>query len=96
MLELTTFRLVDGGDPDAFVAADAAAQVGFHHLQPGMMRRTTAKGEADDWLVLILWRDAEAAAAAEVAGESSMPLQEFWAHVDRSSVEVRRFFPLAG
>lgn len=96
MLELTTFRLVDGADVDAFVAADAAAQTAFHCLQPGMLRRTTAKGDAGDWLVLILWADAAVADAAAEAGASSPELQALWDHVDASTVEVRRFFPLAG
>ena len=93
MLEVTTFRLVDGADDAAFVAADAAVQTGCYYAQPGLLRRTTARAlpPTEGWVVVTLWRspgDADAAAAAVDAD----PLgAAWWARVERGSVDTRRY-----
>ena len=96
-MELTTFRLRDGVDEAAFLAADAAVQA-FAHLQPGLIRRTTARDAAGgaDWLVLVLWATWAQAEAAVEAGRASEVVQAFESLIDPASVQVRRFESLPG
>lgn len=63
LLETTTFRLAAGVDEVAFLAADEALQEELSPW-PGFVRRTTARGDAGEWLVLSMWgtvADADAA-----------------------------------
>ncbi|HVF31923.1 MAG TPA: hypothetical protein VM933_02700 [Acidimicrobiales bacterium] len=90
-MELTTFRLREGVDENAFLAADAAVQA-FHHRQPGLLRRTTARDTSSgDWLVVILWASWPHADAAVQAGRADEAVQSFAAMIDRASIAVRRF-----
>ena len=66
LVETTTFRLADGVDEAAFLAADEALQAELSP-QRGFVRRTTARGEAGAWLVLAMWWSAEVADAAPAA-----------------------------
>ena len=66
LLETTTFRLAQDVDEAAFLAADEARQAELSP-RPGFVRRTTARGEAGEWLVLAMWAspaDADAAPPA--------------------------------
>ena len=88
LFEITTFRLVPGADEAAFLAADVAAQALAHH-QPGLVRRTTARGEEPGaYGVVALWWSA---AEADAAAAGTDPVTEaFLAHVDAASVAVTR------
>jgi hypothetical protein len=96
-VELTTFRLRDGVDEAAFLEADAAVQA-FAHVQPGLIRRTTAREAAggDDWLVLTLWGSWELADAAVEAERTSEVVQAFLSFIEPDSLQVRRFDSLPG
>lgn len=85
LLETTTFRLADGVDESTFLAADEALQA---ELSPhrGFVRRTTARGEAGEWLVLAMWWSAEVADAAPPAVPADV--------VDPASVRRARFSTL--
>lgn len=90
-MELTTFRLREGVDETAFLAADAAVQA-FHHRQPGLLRRTTARDiSSGEWLVLVLWASWPHADAALRAGRADEAVQSFDAMIDPASISVRRF-----
>jgi hypothetical protein len=82
LLETTTFRLAEGVDPAAFLAADEALQAELNPRR-GFVRRTTARGEAGEWLVLAMWWSADAADAAPPA----VPLDL----VDAASVRTGRY-----
>ncbi len=85
LLETTTFRLAPGADAGAFLAADSEVQEAMSP-QPGFLRRTTARGEAGEWLVLVHW---DSAAHADVA-PSPIPADL----VDSASVRTARFATL--
>jgi hypothetical protein len=85
LLETTTFRLADGVDEAAFLAADEALQADLSPRR-GFVRRTTARGEAGEWLVLTMWWSAEVADAAPPAIPSEL--------VDPASVRRARFSTL--
>ena len=82
LVETTTFRLADGVDEAAFLAADEALQADLSPQQ-GFVRRTTARGKAGAWLVLAMWRSAEVADAAPAAIPQDL--------VDPGSVRRDRF-----
>ena len=94
ILETMTFRLRLVGDEQSFVLADKNLQSDFAYQQPGLVRRTTARGEGDragEWIVVDLWETAEAADAAADRWNESLIAQAFMAFVDPDSVEIRRY-----
>ena len=86
MIENRTFRLVAGADEAAFVAADARFQTEVAYQQPGIARRTLAKGDDGEWLVVTHWWTVEHADAAPVMTDL----------VDLDTVVVRRYEELPG
>ena len=85
-----TFRLVAGTDEAVFIAADSAFQTDVVYHLPGMMRRTLARGEDGEWLVVTIWD------TAEVAEAEPPPSDELRAMVDDETVQVRRYETLPG
>ena len=58
VIETMTFRLVEGADESAFLLVDKRLQTEFAYQQPGLVRRTTARGvdaQAGEWVVIDLW-----------------------------------------
>ena len=97
MIELTTFRLREGVDEATFVVADAAAQAGFFYQQPGLVRRTTARGEDGEWLVVTLWGSATSADAAAAALTDPATNAAAGPYLDcLGETTVRRYEPLPG
>jgi hypothetical protein len=97
VIETMTFRLAAGADEGAFLAADKRLQSDFAYQQPGLVRRTTARGlrdRAGEWIVVDLWRSAEDADACADRWDGDPVAQEFMAFVDADTVEVRRYADL--
>lgn len=93
LIELTTFRLRDGIEDAAFLAADRAVQAELSWRQ-GFVRRTTARGEAGGWLVMTLWRSPGDADGANDEAAGDGPAGSFGALVDASSKTSDRYFSL--
>jgi hypothetical protein len=91
VIEIMRFRLPPGADEAAFLAADRRIQEEFIYQQSGLLRRTTARGEDDGWLVMVHWRSSSDADAAEAQGERNELARAFWALLDSSSISVERF-----
>ena len=83
LVEVLTFRLMDGADEEAFLAADKRVQAMVSSLE-GFVRRTTARGADGEWLVLCSWWGSSSADAAPAD-------QGFAALIDPSSVDRRRY-----
>ncbi len=85
LLETTTFRLAPGADEGAFLAADGELQ---EALSPraGFLRRTTARNETGEWLVLVHWDSAAHADAAPPPIPADL--------VDAASVRTARYATL--
>ncbi len=97
VIETMTFRLVDGADEAAFLAVDKRLQSEFAYQQPGLIRRTTARGQgerAGEWIVVDLWHTASAADDCAARWESDPLAREFAAFVDRATLDVRRYADL--
>jgi len=88
------FRLAPGISEADFLAADRRLQHEFAYQQPGLLRRTTARGEDGGWVVIDLWRSAADADACASRWDSDPVVTAFMAHVDGSSVATERFQPL--
>ncbi|HET6953899.1 MAG TPA: hypothetical protein VFI47_26275 [Acidimicrobiales bacterium] len=97
VIETFTFRLAPGADAEAFLAADKRLQSEFAYQQPGLMRRTTARGVGDragEWIVVDLWRNAADADAAAARWGGDPAARAFMDLVDGSTVDVRRYADL--
>jgi len=55
VIETLTFQLAPGTAQSAFLEADQRVQTDFFYRQPGLARRTTARGGDGEWLVVVLW-----------------------------------------
>src|SRR5438094_4332242 len=89
VIEIAVFRTT--GSDDAFLAADRAVQTQFFYQQPGLVRRTTARNEDGDWLVVNVWQSSEAANAADEHAKSHPAATAFSNLVDGASLRTRRF-----
>ena len=97
VIETMTFRLREDADEAAFLAVDKRLQSDFAYQQPGLVRRTTARGQgarANEWLVVDLWWSADAADACAQRWDGDPLAQELMSFVDRDSVDVRRYADL--
>lgn len=94
MIEIQEFSLAGGADIEAFLACDKRFQAGFAYQQPGLMRRTLARGASDEWVVVQLWASTAAADGAAVRlGEEPLALE--WASfVAAGSIRSRRWVEL--
>lgn len=89
-----TFRLRDGVREEDFLAANERMQTEFVYQQPGFVRRTTARSEDGEWLVIGIWgSQAEAAAAGRLAQDDEIS-RVANGMVDPASVSVKRFVTL--
>ncbi len=96
IVELLTFRPRPDADPAELRARDARVQTGFAHLQPGLLRRTSATSDDDEWLVVQLWDSTEAADAAGVAAASDRIVAALLELIEPSSIASRRYADLGG
>jgi hypothetical protein len=96
VIEVLTFRLDSRTEEAEFLAADKRVQTEFFYHQPGLVRRTTARGEDGEWLVVSLWgSQANADAAGSLSGSSSSPaVSDFVRLIDAGTVETRRYSTL--
>lgn len=91
VIEIVRFRLAAGIDESAFRAADKRVQTEFAYQQPGLLRRTTARGPDGSWMVVDLWDgDADADRGNELWGRD--PATEAYTRlIDPASVTTERF-----
>ncbi len=94
MFETMTFRLRSGVDETEFLAVDKRLQVEFAYQQPGLLRRTTARGGGGTWIVIDVWHAVGDADAMSARWDTDPLAAEFMAHVDADTVEVRRYTTL--
>jgi heme-degrading monooxygenase HmoA len=93
IVEVTTFRLVEGVTDGSFLALDRRIQTELVPNQPGFLRRTTAR-HGDDWLVVTLWAsETDAAAYQRAVGDH--PLQaEFERATEAGTFHLTRYATL--
>ncbi|HET9732513.1 MAG TPA: hypothetical protein VFP54_07550 [Acidimicrobiales bacterium] len=91
VIEITRFRLAEGSTDEELLNAEAAAQARFYYRQPGLLRRTTARGAGRGWVDLVLWASADHAAAGERAAASSPLVAALTDLIDPGSLTRERF-----
>lgn len=94
VIEILKFRLAAGVSETDFLAADRRLQQEFARHQPGLLRRTTARGDDGNWIVIDLWRSATDADACDRRWDSDPVAQAFMEFLDRSSVVTERYTEL--
>src|SRR5260370_35054776 len=74
VIEVLTFGLDSQTEEAEFLAADKRVQTEFFYQQPGLVRRTTARGDDGGWLIVSLWgSQANADAPGSLFGSSTSP-----------------------
>jgi hypothetical protein len=96
VIELLVFSLAKGADEAAFLAADRRVQTEFAYQQPGLLRRTTARGKNDSWAVLDIWASEAQADDCNTRWETDPVAREFMTFVDPATVRTARFHELPG
>ena len=86
VFEITTFRLADGVDDDAFLAVDERVCTGDLYHRVGLIRSTTARADGGAWAVVVLWFEDE--------NVVDLMTTELASVVDASTVERRRYTTL--
>jgi hypothetical protein len=94
VLEVLTFRLAADVDEDGFLKADRQAQVEFLYKQRGLLRRTTARGEGGEWLVVTVWGAPPDADASAVTAQDDPAVSRLKSFLDPSTVTTRRYHTL--
>lgn len=93
MIEILRFELAPGADEGAFRDADKLVQAEFAYQQPGLVRRTTARGDGG-WVVIDLWHSAAAAEACNARWGKDPVTAAFMSFVAEDSVTVERYVEL--
>lgn len=94
MIELQVFRLAQDADDAAFLACEKRFQADFAYQQPGLLRRTTARGSGREFAVIQLWSSEQAADEAH-SREAANPLAQEWtSFVDPATLRSARWTEL--
>lgn len=94
LIETLTFRLRPDVPEEAFLSADRRVQTEFVPTHHGFVRRTTARGEHGEWIVVTLWASEADADASGARGVDHPAVSAFMAAVEPTSVVSRRFTTL--
>lgn len=95
-MELLTFRLRAGATEDELRVAETRVYEDFAMHQRGIVRRTTARSDDGEWLVVQLWYDLASADAAASAAADHPATVEMLALAEPASVATRRYEDLGG
>ena len=95
-MELLTFRPRAGVTEDELRAAEARVYEDFAMHQHGIIRRTTARSDDGEWLVVQLWYDLACAEAAEQAASLHPATAALHALAEPGSLATRRYEDLGG
>jgi hypothetical protein len=96
VLEVTTFRLLADVDTESFLAADKAVQTEVFPNTPGYFRRTTARADDGEWLVVILWGTETDIDEFNARIISDPVMLEFDELIDRQSITSKRYTDIGG
>lgn len=91
VIEITTFLVRSGVDDARIIETDYRMQTEVAYQQVGLVRRTTARSSAGQWVVISVWRtEADADVGAERRSEDPVVI-EFDSLIDPTSVVTTRY-----
>lgn len=93
VLELVTFRLIPGADPEGFLATAEATRP-LVAAQPGFRNRRLGQDATGVWVDLVEWDSLTAARTAAQAVMEAPAFAPFMAMIDPASL-VMRHLPVA-
>lgn len=96
IVELLTFRPRPGTTEDELRAAETRVYEDFAMHQHGIIRRTTARSDDGEWLVVQLWYDLACADAAATAAGDHPATAALHALAEPGSLATRRYEDLGG
>jgi hypothetical protein len=91
VIETMHFVLLPGTDEAAFLAADRRLQTEFAYQQPGLLRRTLARGVDGEWMVIDLWRSEADSLACEERWGNDEVTAAFMSFLDPATVRSARY-----
>jgi quinol monooxygenase YgiN len=91
VIEILRFRLIEGADESAFLVADKSVQEEFAYQQSGLLRRTTARSDDGEWVVIEIWESAEAADAGAVNRDADPSVAVLKTFVDAATLSQVRY-----
>jgi hypothetical protein len=91
VIETHTFRLAEGADMAEFLDADRQVQTELMLRKPTFLRRTTARADDGDWLVVVIWTSATDADTARAQLDDDPATAAFMALVDRPTLTTKRY-----
>ena len=86
-VELVTFKLIEGADEAAFLAAADAVMADIRRL-PGYVNRELLKSDDGQWIDVVHWRSRDAALAAAELFNTLPSAQAFGAFLDFDSITM--------
>ena len=89
VIDTLTFGLAPGVEDNVFLEVDRRMQTEVIYQQPGLLRRTTARGDDGSWLVVTLWESMSAFEAS--AGEANAIKLGYLGLLDPASVVAAYF-----
>jgi hypothetical protein len=93
-IEFLQLRLPAETSETDIPATDRRLQTDFSYQQPGLLRRTNARSNNGQWVVIDYWRtEADADACAEHWDQDQIA-QSFMDLIDRTSIRVERFWTI--
>ncbi|CAN5783196.1 hypothetical protein BH24ACT3_BH24ACT3_04080 [soil metagenome] len=90
MIEILTFRLASGDHEAAFLDADRRVQIEAVPNQPGFLRRTTARSNDGEWVVVTLWASADDADRYEATADHPA-MVAFEALLEPATIQTKRY-----
>jgi hypothetical protein len=91
VIETMIFRLAGTTGEAAFLEADRRVQTEFAYRQPGLLRRTTARADDGEWIVIDVWHSVADADACAERWDDDPVAAAFMALLDRASVRTKRY-----
>ena len=91
MIETLRFQLRSSADEQGFLAADKRLQSAFAYQQPGLLRRTTARSDGSEWLVVSLWDSPASADAGDPLRADDETCREFVSFIDPATLRSDRY-----
>jgi hypothetical protein len=89
--EIAEFELNNGVSVEEFLEIDARFQEEFAYQIPGLLRRTTARGETGTWIVINLWDNADSANGARNVTAGRDALEKMHQVINFDTHKVARY-----